>query len=70
MCVTGLPVALAPLWQLEQLPVTSAWSTLTVVQLVVTWQLSQLLVLAMCVAFLPVALMPLWQVAQVPVTSL
>ena len=41
----------------------------TVVQLVVTWQLSQSAVEAIWVADLPVALVPLWQLAQVPVTS-
>ena len=26
-CVADLPLAIAPLWQLEQLPITCAWST-------------------------------------------
>ncbi len=27
MCVADLPRALVPLWQLEQVPITSAWLT-------------------------------------------
>jgi hypothetical protein len=41
MCAAGLPVALAPLWQDEQLPSTCAWSTLVAgFQLLVAWQAS------------------------------
>jgi len=59
MCVIGLPLAVVPLWQDVQVPITAVWSTCTVVQFVVTWQLSQLLDEAMCWAFLPVAVDPL-----------
>ena len=55
-----MPVATAPLWQLEQVPVTWVWSMCTVVQLVVTWQKSHEVDEVMCVALLPVALVPLW----------
>ncbi len=67
--VGGLPVAVVPLWQLAQEPVTDAWSKRTVVQFVVTWQLSQPAEVAMCVGGLPVAVVPLWQLAQEPVTD-
>ena len=67
ICVDGLPVAVLPLWQVEQLPaVTVLWSKLAGSQAVVRWQLSQLCVVGTCVAGLPVAVLPLWQVAQLP----
>jgi hypothetical protein len=81
MCVAGFPVTVpvlidsAPLWQETQVPVTCVWSTLVAgFQVVVPWQLSQLLLVAMCVAGLPVTVPvlivtpPLWQETQVPVT--
>ena len=51
-----------------QVPVTAEWSKWIVVQLAVTWQVSQAALVAMWVAGLPVAVVPLWQVAQAPVT--
>ncbi|MEQ1754386.1 MAG: hypothetical protein ABL973_09665 [Micropepsaceae bacterium] len=68
--VTGLPPAVVPLWHEVHVPITFEWSTCTVVQFVVMWQLSQLLELVMCRALLPVAVVPLWQLEQVPVTAL
>ena len=65
MCVGVLPVAVAPLWQLEQAPTTWAWSTREAgVQAVVTWHDSQVFDVLMCVSVLPVAAVPLWQEAQ------
>ena len=57
-----LPVALLPLWQLEQLValVKVLWSALAPVQIVVDlWQLSQLAVVERWLAVLPVATVPL-----------
>ena len=45
------------------------WSTLTDVQMLVLWQSSQLLPLAIWVAGFPGAVLPLWQLAQVPETA-
>ena len=59
MWVGGLPVAAVPLWQDVHVPVTALWSTRTLVQLVVTWQSSQVLVDAMWVGGFPVACDPL-----------
>ena len=68
-CVAFLPVAVVPLWQLAQVPVTPVWLKVTVVQLEVdVWQVSQELDVAMCLTPLPVALLPLWQLEQFPVT--
>lgn len=59
-CVAGLPEAAVPLWQLAQVPMTSAWLTvLAGDQAVVVWQSAQLVLVAMCVADLPVAVVPL-----------
>ncbi|MBM4337684.1 MAG: hypothetical protein FJ108_17495 [Deltaproteobacteria bacterium] len=69
MWFAGFPVAVAPLWQVAQAPVTEAWSNRAGVQAVVVWQSSQVLALWMWFAGLPVAVVPLWQVAQVPVTE-
>jgi hypothetical protein len=70
-CVTGLPVAVLPLWQLAQLVLLLKveWSTLAPDQVeVVLWQLSQLPVTLawMGVDGLPTAggKPPVWQVAQ------
>ena len=53
-------MAVVPLWQVEQLPCTSVWSTrVTGFQEVVAWQAAQFVVEAICVAFLPVAVVPL-----------
>jgi hypothetical protein len=68
--VLFLPVAVVPLWQVEQLPVTELWSNRADVHVLVLWQSSQVLPLAMWVLFLPVAVVPLWQVEQLPVTEL
>ncbi len=62
-------MAVTPLWQEEQVPETAAWSKLTEVQLLVTWQSSQVLELEIWLAPLPVADTPLWQVEQVPDTD-
>ena len=64
-----MPVAREPLWQLPHEPVMLLWSTRADVQLVVEWQSSQVLELAMWVADLPVAVVPLWQLEQVPMTA-
>jgi len=70
MCWVCLPVAVTPLWQLEQVPGdTLLWSNTAGVQAVVVWQSSQVLPLAMWVGDLPVAVVPLWQAKQVPMTS-
>ena len=69
ICVAFLPVAVVPLWQLAQVPVTPVWLKVTVAQLLVDlWHVSHAAVVITCVAFLPVAVVPLWQLAQVPVT--
>ena len=42
MCVVGLPVAVVPLWQVEQVPgATPVWLKVAGVQPDVRWQLSQ-----------------------------
>jgi len=51
-------------------PDVCVWSIVTVCQLVVTWQASQLLVLAIWVEGLPVAVVPLWHEEHVPVAEL
>ncbi len=63
----GLPVALDPLWQLEQLPgATPVWLKVAGIQAVVRWHWSQLAVVGRWLAGLPVAVEPLWQVEQLP----
>ena len=64
-----LPVAIEPLWQDTQVPVTKLWSTFwTGVQLVkLVWQASQALPDLMCAADLPVASLVSWQEKQLPV---
>ena len=65
--VAGLPSAVVPLWQDEQVPLTWLWSTLRGgLQTLVVWQASQALVVVMWVADLPVAWVPLWQLEQLP----
>ena len=60
-----LPVAIVPLWQEAQVPLTCVWSTLVAgFHAATAWHDSQRLLLVMCVAFLPVACVPLWQLAQ------
>ena len=71
MWLAVLPVALLPLWQLEQLvaAVKVLWSALAPLQVVLDlWQVSQLAVVRICPLFLPVAVVPLWQLEQ-PVTT-
>ena len=71
MWLAVLPVALLPLWQLEQLVavVKVLWSALAPLQVVLDlWQVSQLAVVRICPLFLPVAVVPLWQLEQ-PVTT-
>ena len=66
-----LPVALVPLWQLEQLVavVKVLWSALAPLQVLLDlWQLSQPAVVDRWPLFLPVATVPLWQLEQ-PVTT-
>ena len=59
-CVAFLPVAVVPLWQLAQVPVTPLWLNVTVLQLLVDlWHVSHAAVVVTCVAFLPVAVVPL-----------
>jgi hypothetical protein len=66
-----LPVALVPLWHVEQAAVTPVWLKVAPAQVVLdVWQVPQSAVVAMCVALLPVAVVPLWHEAQVPITSL
>ena len=67
-----LPVALVPLWQLEQVValVKVLWSALAPVQVVLDlWQLSQLAVVDRWLAVLPVATVPLWQLEQPVLTA-
>ena len=69
-CALPLPVAVVPLWQLEQLDVIPLWLKVAGDHAVVRWQLEHSAVVGTCVAGLPRALVPLWQLAQVPITSL
>ncbi len=64
MCMGGLPVAVAPLWQLAQFPLTPEWSKRTSLQLPVEWQASHALEVGTWVGCFPVACTPLWQLAQ------
>jgi hypothetical protein len=62
-----LPVAVDPLWQVEQVPgATPVWLKVAGVQALVLWQLSQACVVGIWLVGLPVAVEPLWQVEQVP----
>ena len=65
-----MPVAVVPLWQLAQLPLTPEWLKLAGNQALTVWQSLHCAVVGMCVAGLPVAVAPLWQVEQVPSTWL
>mgnify|MGYP001826388638 CR=1 FL=1 len=69
MCWAFLPLAVVPLWLLAKLPVSLLWSNAAPDQLLVVWQSSQVLPLAIWLADLPVAVVPLWQAKQVPITS-
>jgi len=56
----GLPVAVVPLWQVEQVPgATPVWLKVAGVQAVVLWQVSQAAVVGMWPVGLPVAVVPL-----------
>jgi hypothetical protein len=67
MCVLGLPVAVLPLWQVEQVPgAIPVWLKVAGSQAVVLWQLSHEAMVGMCEPGFPVAVDPLWQVEQVP----
>ena len=64
-----LPVALTPLWQLKQLPVTPSWlNPVAGFQATVLWHMLHSDVVATCVAGLPVALTLLWQLEHEPCT--
>ena len=63
-----LPRAIVLLWQLLQVPSTSAWSTRTAGDHRATlWQVSQLVLLVIWLLDLPVLIVPLWQLTQLPV---
>jgi len=67
MWPAGLPLAVEPLWQVEQVPgATPLWLKVAGSQAEVLWQESHEAVVGMWVAGLPLALLPLWQVVQVP----
>lgn len=60
MCVDGLPLALVPLWQVEQVPGdTPPWLNMAGVQAVVLWHESQDAVVGICPEDLPLAAVPL-----------
>lgn len=60
MWLAGLPVAVFPLWQVEQVPgAIPAWLKVAGVQALVLWQLSQAAVVGIWLAGLPVAVLPL-----------
>ena len=59
MWLAGWPFAASPLWQVEQLPRTLAWSTVVVgFHAVVEWQAAQAVVALMCRGPVPVARAP------------
>ena len=60
MWVLGFPVAVEPLWQVEQVPgATPVWLKVAGSQAEVLWQLSHAAVVGMWVDGLPVAVLPL-----------
>jgi hypothetical protein len=60
-----IPVAVAPLWQLEQLESVAAWVNVPPSHVVVLlWQVSQGSVVGTWFAGLPIAEVPLWQLAH------
>jgi hypothetical protein len=65
-----MPVAIEPLWQLEQVPETPAWLNCAVAQETVLWHCSQGWDVGRWLLGLPTAVEPLWQLAQEPVTPL
>ncbi len=71
MWLDFLPLAVVPLWQVEQVPgATLLWLMVAGIQAVVRWQLSQDAVVMTWFDFLPLAVEPLWHVAQVPGATL
>ena len=70
ICVIDLPVAIAPSWQLLQVPITDPWSICaTGTHPVELWQSSHVIDEFICVIDLPVAIAPSWQLLQVPITD-
>lgn len=67
-CMADLPVAVVPLWQLWQLPVTPVWLKVAGNHAVVLWQLLHSAVVGTCVAGFPVAEALLWHEVHVPST--
>ena len=70
--LTVLPVAVVPLWQVEQTvaAVNTEWSTFVPSQVVVDlWQVSQLAEVCKWLPLLPVATVPLWQLEQPEATD-
>ena len=69
ICAAVLPVAVLPLWQLEQLVelVKLLWSMpVAGVQADVLWQVLHAAWVAMCPEGLPVVVVPLWQLEHAP----
>lgn len=64
-----LPVAVVPLWQLAQLPVTLACEKVAGSQALVRWQSEHWAVVGTWLAGLPGAAVPLWQPEHDPVTA-
>ena len=61
----GLPVAVLPLWQVEQVPAaTPEWLNVAGVHAVVRWHWSHAAVVGTWFVGLPVAVLPLWQVSR------
>ena len=66
-----LPLAVVPLWQLEQVPgATLLWLIVAGVQAVVLWQASHDAVVETWFEVLPLAVVPLWQLLHVPGATL
>ena len=70
--LASLPVAVTPLWQLEQFPLTNVWSK-RVSHVFVVWHSSHSDVIVdvngIWVGCIPVAITPLWQLLHEPVTE-
>ena len=66
----GLPLAVLPLWQVEQVPAAMPlWLKVAGVHAVVRWHTSHCWLVGRWLAGLPLAVLPLWQVEQVPVAT-
>ena len=63
-------MAVAPLWQLAQLPVMPAWSNRAPDQLLVVWQALQSCEVCGCTIGLPTVWTPSWHEEQLAVTPL